>query len=176
MNGNLWVILFIATILLFGFILGWMAVIEVRAIYTLGVRVENSLIASGWAGFSQIDLIKMSERLAVDDLENREIYLNKSAARSLVEEYIKVNLKLGDDLRANLDSYIHHRDQPVVIEAITVYNPDDLPAVTTDGIQLNRSTIHIIVLIPEDIKFFGTAYLRKSVPVDIESFLGNNQI
>lgn len=176
MNGNFWVILFIATILLFSFILGWMVVIEVRAIYTLGVRVENSLIASGWAGFSQIDLIIMSERLAVDNLENREIYLNKSAARSLVEEYIKVNLKLGDDLRTNLDSYIHHREQPVVIEEITVYNPDDLPAVTTDGIQLNRTTIHIIVLIPKDIKFFGTAYLRKSVPVDIESFLGNNQI
>lgn len=176
MNANFWVILLIATVILFCSILGWMAVIEIRAIYTLGVRVENSLIASGWAGFSQLDLIKMSERIDVNNIENRQIYLSKSAARSIVEAYIKDNLNLDNALRANTNSYIHHREQPVIIEEIIVYNPDDLPTVTSDGIRLNRTTIHIIVLIPKDIKFYGTAYLRKSVPVDIESFLTNNQI
>lgn len=176
MGGNFWVILFLATIIIFAILFGWMVVMEVRAVYTLGVRVENSLIAAGWAGFSQMDLIKMGERMNIDNPENREIYLNKGAAAGTVRQYIQANLRLDESLKATADSYIHHRDQPIIIEEITVYNPNDLPTTTSDGIQINRTTIHMIVLVPKDIKFYGTAYLRKSIPVDIDSFLTEDQI
>ncbi len=176
MDGNLWVILLIATVILFFFIFGWMAILEIRDIYSLGVRVENALIASGWAGLSQVDLMKMGERLDVDDLEGRELYLNKAQAQYIVESYILQNLRLDSGLRALPDSFIQDKQQPVIIEEIIIYNPNELPALTSDGIRLTRTTIHIIALIPKEIKFYGPAYLRKSVPVDIESFLANNQI
>jgi len=176
MDGNLWLILLIATVILFFFIFGWMAILEIREIYSLGVRVENALIASGWAGFSQVDLMKLSERLDIDNLEGRELYLNKAQAQYMVESYIMQNLRLDSGLRALVDSFIQEKQKPVIIEEITIYNPNELPALTSDGIRLTRTTIHIIVLIPKEIKFYGIAYLRKSVPVDIESFLANNQI
>lgn len=176
MDSSLWVVLFIATIIIFAFVFGWMVVMEFRAIHTLGERVENSLIASGWAGFSQLDLVKMGERLNLSSQEGRQIYLNKAAASSITRQYIIENLKLEDSLRASLDSYIHHRDQPVIIEEISIYNPDDLPVTTSDGATLERTTIHMIVLIPKDIKLIGTAYLRKSVLVDIDSFMTDDQL
>ncbi len=176
MDGNLWLILLIATAILFTFIFGWMIIMEVRDIYSLGVRVENALIASGWAGFSQVDLMKMSERVDIDILEGRELYLNKAQAQYIVESYIMQNLRLDTGFRALTDSFIQEKHQPVIIEEITVYNPNELPTITSDGIRLARTTIHIIVLIPKEIKFYGPVYIRKSVPVGIESFLANNQI
>ncbi|KAB3535632.1 hypothetical protein F8154_05740 [Alkaliphilus pronyensis] len=171
MNSNFWMILFIATIIIFSFAFSWIIVVEVISIHSLNLRVENSLIASGWAGFSQLDLATMGERIDLLDSEGRDIYLDKTKAIQVVRDYIKANLNLDDDLVATGSSYIHHRQQPVVIEEITIYNPHDLPAVTSDNIPLKRTTIHIIILVPKDIKFLGTTYLKKSVPVDIKAFM-----
>ncbi len=174
MNGNLWVILVLATIIIFLTIFGWMAITEVRGIYTLGVRVENSLIAAGWAGFKEIDLLKMATRLNDEDMEEREIFLNKAAAINTVRNYIKENLNLDEGYTPNNESYIHN-ENPVLIENIVIYNPDDLPAINNEGIQLERTTIHMTVLVPKNIKFYGTAYLKKNVYVDIDSFYKNKQ-
>lgn len=175
MSGNLWMIFFLATIIIFASIFGWIVVSEIRAIYTLGVRLENSLIASGWAGFSELDLLKMGQRININNLESREIYLNKDAAVDTVKKYIKQNLDLDDGFRPLPHSYIKS-SEPIIIEEISVYNPADLPTITSDGIGIDRTTIHIIVVIPKEIKFVGKVNLRKSVPVDIESFLSQDQM
>ncbi len=175
MDGN-GAIYFSVTMLIIAFVLIFSIVFyEIAGIVILGIRVENSTIASGWAGFSELDLIETGKRLSISDEEARDIYLNKNEAEEIVRDYLKKNLKLDDNLFALNESYIGNKEKPVVIEEITIYNPDDLPATTSDGTNITRTTIHIRLLIPKDIKGVGFKYLPKSELVDIDSFIAEHQ-
>lgn len=139
-------------------------------VYTLGNRVEDSLIAAGWAGFSTIDLDKAAERIDIRDEELRNLYLDKSLTDKIVRDYIRENLKLDAANIPKDESYIEYRTAPVIIEDIEIFNPDDLPASCNRGVDIERTTIHIVVQIPMDIKWLGFSYLEKHVDVDVKSF------
>lgn len=161
----------IATILALFMILLTIFLIEISFIITLGNRVENSLIGAGWAGFSEIDLSKMAERInGIDDLENREIYLNKEKAVHVVKRYIRENLKLDINYIPTNSSYIPNKEKPVLIDEIRIFNPDELPAIDNE-VNITRTTIKISVQIPIDIKGLGFRYIKKTVYVDIDSFV-----
>jgi hypothetical protein len=164
-----------ATIVIFLIVGGFMFLFEVQNIIVLGNRVEDSVIAAGWAGFSEIDLEAMATRRNISDIETRNIYLDKEKARDKVIEYLKKNLKLDNSLYTLPESYIVHKDNPVIIDEITVYNPDELPATLSTGSQVNQTTIHIRVRIPVETSFTGLLYAEKSVPVNTDSFLLESQ-
>jgi hypothetical protein len=135
--------------------------------------VEDSLIAAGWTGFSKADLDKLAERIDVVDEELRDIYLNKPEARDIVLEYIKMNLKLDAAFYPREESYICNKDNPVIVREIEIYNPDELPAVCSKGVTFERTTIHLLVSIPVDVKWLGFKYLDKHVDIDVKSFFKN---
>lgn len=170
MNGKSWIYIGFATMMILIIILLTIFLIEITSIITLGNRVENSLIGAGWAGFSEIDLSKMSERAnGIDDAETREIYLDKGKAESVVRKYIRENLKLDINYVPTNTSYIPHKINPIIIDEIRVFNPNELPIVES-GINITRTTIKIAVQIPMDIKGLGFRYAKKNVFVDIDSF------
>ncbi len=161
--------LLLFSIVAFLMIGGYLFVTTTIEIYTLGNRIEDSLIAAGWAGFSRIDFEKMAERLDIDDEENRHIYIVKGEAEGVVRSYILENLKLDTTLYPTAESYIPNKDHPVLIDEITIYNPDELPVSCSRGVNLERTTIHIVCRIPIEIKWLGFRYLEKHVDVDIKS-------
>jgi len=148
------------------------AFIEINSIIALGNRVENSLIGAGWAGFGELDLERLSERIeGIDDAATREIYLDKVRAERIVREYIRENLKLDEDYIPKEDSYITNKSNPVIIDEIRVFNPDELPVAASNGTLITRTTIQITAQIPMDIKGVGFLYAKKTVFVDIDSFI-----
>lgn len=168
--GKSWIYIGFTTVIILIMILITIFLIEITTIVTLGNRVENSLIGAGWAGFSEIDLSKMSERAnGIYDPETREIYLDKTKAELMVKRYIRENLKLDINYVPTNTSYIPHKVNPVIIDEIRIFNPDELPIVEGE-INITRTTIKISVQIPMDIKGLGFRYAKKNVFVDIDSF------
>lgn len=168
--GKSWFPILFATLMILILILLTIFLIEINSIVTLGNRVENSLIGAGWAGFSEIDLEDIGERTdGIDDLEVREIYLNKEKAEKVVRQYIRENLKLDINYIPTNKSYISHKTNPVLIDEIRIFNPDELP-IEVDEVNITRTTIKISVQIPIDIKGVGFKYAPKNVFVDIDSF------
>lgn len=168
--GKSWLYIGISTFLIFLIIFLEIFFIEISTIIILGNRVENSLIGAGWAGFAEVDLERMGERIGgVDDPQTREIWLNKPRAEAIVRDYIRANLQLGAGDIPTSSSYLPVKDTSVIIEEINIFNPDDLPAIVNNGTRLERTTIQIIVQIPMDIKGVGKIYARKNVLVDIDS-------
>jgi len=163
----------IAMLAIFVIVGGYILVTTVIELHTLGNRVEDSLIASGWAGFEKIDFDEVAKRIYLDSEEGRNIYLNENEARNQVIEFIKENLKLDGAFYPREDSYIPHKAHPIIIDEVTVYNPDDLPSTCSCGTYLSITTIHIDVSIPVDIKWLGFRYIKKHVDVDINSFYLN---
>jgi hypothetical protein len=168
MKAIVW--LMTTTMIIMMLIFGLMVVTEVITIHTLGNRVEDSLISAGWTGFSEVDFDKVAKRKDLSDEEDREVFLKKIEAKKKVREYIKENLKLDAALMPKNDSYIIHKSHPVIIDEITIVNPDELPVICNENILLNRTTIHIKVRIPMDVKWVGFRYIPKHVDVDIKSF------
>lgn len=168
--GKSWFYIFFATLMIFIMILLTIFLIEISSMITLGNRIENSLIGAGWAGFSEIDLENMGERKEeIYDLEIREIYLNKEKSEKVVREYIRKNLKLDNNYVATDKSYIPNKSNPVIIDEIKIFNPDELP-IKIDEINITRTTIKISIQIPINIKGLGFKYGKKNVLVDIDSF------
>lgn len=165
--------LLIGSIVIITLIIGFTFVTSIIDIHTLGNRVEDSLIASGWTGFSKVDLDKIAERVNISEEEDREIFLEKKAAKDLVIEYIKKNLDLDAAFYPKDESYIPHKYHPVIIDNITIYNPDNIPAVCSEGVDLKRTTICISIRVPVDVKWLGFRYVKKHVDVDIKSFYKN---
>ena len=97
------------------------------------------------------------------------IFLNKSEAENTVRKYISENLGLNSEYIPTGISYIPHKTNPVIIDEIRIFNPDDLPAIDNE-ITITRTTIKISVQIPMDIKGVGFVYAPKTVYVDIDSF------
>lgn len=150
----------------------FMSIASVTEIYTLGNRIEDGMIAAGWAGFKTMDLDRLAERADMDDEASRYIRLDKTASADAVTEYLKVNLKLDDGLYPLRDSFLPCKDEPVVIKDIRIYNPEDLPA-TCKGVYLERTTIHIVIAVPVEIRWLGLGYaVEKRVDVDIKAFTG----
>lgn len=152
---TLWIFIFLSTIL---------------EIFTLGNKVQDSLVAAGWAGFYHIDLDRLAKRRDIDDEEERDVYLFEDDAKEEVMNYIQKNLKLNAFLYPTPESYIVHNSHPVIIDELEVYNPDDLPASCSRGVTFNRTTIHIVLRIPVDVKLIGFHYFEKHVDVDTKSF------
>lgn len=170
MNGKSWIYIGFATVMILIMILLTIFLIEITTIVTLGNRVENSLIGAGWAGFSEVDLSKMSERTeGIDNPEIRELYLDKSKSEILVRQYIHENLKLDINYIPTHMSYITNKINPIKIDEIKIFNPDELPTVE-NGVNITRTTIKISTQIPIDIKGLGFRYVKKNVFVDIDSF------
>lgn len=168
--GKSWFSILFATLIIFIIILLTIFLIEINSIVTLGNRVENSLIGAGWAGFSEIELENIGERTeGIDELEAREIYLNREKAEKVVRQYIRENLKLGINYVPTDKSYIPNKTKPILIDEIRIFNPDELP-VKVDEVNITRTTIKISVQIPIDIKGLGLKYAKKNVFVDIDSF------
>jgi hypothetical protein len=165
-----WVYISIATITILIMTLLAIFLIEITAIVTLGNRVENSLIASGWAGFSAIDLSIASDRADLGDLESRGLYLDKTKAEVAVRQYIRENLGLDINYIPTALSYIPDKENPVLIDEIKIFNPDELPVIE-NGINITRTTIKISIQIPMKIKGIGLKYARKNVLVNIDSFI-----
>lgn len=162
-----------ASVILFVLMFGFLFVETIIEINTVGNRVQDSLTAAGWAGFSKIDMDKLAKRRDMCNEEQRDVYIIKDKAIDEVTNYIKMNLNLDASLHATSDSFIKNTSNPVIIDEIEVYNPDDLPATCSRGATFNRTTIHIVVRIPMDIKFLGFRYLEKHVDVDAKSFYKN---
>jgi hypothetical protein len=168
--GRSWIYIAFATVIILIMILSTIFLIELNTIVALGNRVENSLIGAGWTGFGEIDLEKMSERkMGLEDPETRDIFLNKSEAEKIVRDYVRDNLGLNSEYIPTDTSYIPHKINPVIIEEIKIFNPDDLPAID-NGVSITRTTIKISILVPMDIKGVGFEYVPKTVYVDIDSF------
>ena len=168
--GRTWIYIALATIIILIMILSTIFLIELNTIVALGNRVENSLVGAGWTGFGEINLEKMSERkLGIEDPETRDIFLNKEEAENTVRKYIRENLNLNNEYVPTIDSYIAHKENPVIIDDIRIINPNELP-VELDGVNITRTTIKISVQIPIDIKGIGFVYVPKNVLVDIDSF------
>lgn len=175
MGSKIWIYLSIAAIFIFMIFGSFMFLLDIVTAMTLGNRVEDKMIASGWAGFSEMDLKKMSQRKNISNKENRESYLDKSDSKNVVIHYLKKNLKLNDDFTAREESFITVKNKPILIDEITIYNPDDLPTASSEGEPLKYTTIHMILEIPVKTNVAGIQYARKSVYVDEDSFLTNNQ-
>ncbi|MBU5676897.1 hypothetical protein KQI88_10760 [Alkaliphilus sp. MSJ-5] len=170
--GKSWIYIALATIIILLMFLLTIFFIEINFVIALGNRVENSLIGAGWAGFGELDLERLSERVeGIDDPATREIYLDKVKAEEIVREYIRKNLKLDDNYIPKDDSYITNKSNPVIIDEIRVFNPDDLPIAASNGTLITRTTIQITVQIPMDVKGVGFVYAKKTVFVDIDSFI-----
>lgn len=162
--------LLIASVVLLVIIIGFTFTTTVIEIQALGNRVEDSLIAAGWAGFSCLDLDKLAERVYLDNEELRDIYTDKDQAAETVISYIRENLSLDTSLYPKDESYIQVKSKPVILDELTVFNPDDLPALCSRGTSLQRTTIHIAVSIPVEVKWLGLRYIEKHVDVDVKSF------
>ncbi|WIV11139.1 hypothetical protein [Proteiniborus sp. MB09-C3] len=170
--GKSWIYIAFATIMILLMFVLTIFLIEINSIISLGNRVENSLIGAGWTGFSEMDLEKMSKRKAgLDDPQAREIYLDKVKAVNVVRQYIRENLKLNINYVPTDESYIPHKTNPVIIDEIRIFNPDELPTVASNGTTITRTTIYISIQIPIDIKGIGFVYAKKNVFVDIDSFI-----
>ncbi len=170
--GKSWIYIAFATIMILLMLVLTIFLIEISSIIALGNRVENSLIGAGWTGFSEMDLEKISERKAgLDDPQAREIYLDKVKADNVVRQYIRENLKLDINYVPTDKSYIPHKTNPVIIDEIRIFNPDELPTVASNGTTIIRTTIHISIQVPIDIKGIGFVYVKKNVFVDIDSFM-----
>ena len=168
--GRTWIYIAFATVIILIMILSTIFLIEFNIVIALGNRVENSLIGAGWTGFGEIDLEKISERkMGLENPETRDIFLNKSEAENTVRKYISENLGLNSEYIPTGISYIPHKTNPVIIDEIRIFNPDDLPAIDNE-ITITRTTIKISVQIPMDIKGVGFVYAPKTVYVDIDSF------
>ncbi|MGV8149597.1 MAG: hypothetical protein ACLKAL_11855 [Alkaliphilus sp.] len=141
-------------------------IIEAQMIIMASTRTESGLIAAGWAGFSEIELSSTAENVGVFD---RDITLDKATAENTTREFILKNLDLNSNLTAKEKSFIIDT-RPVIIEEITIFNPTDLPATASNGVVINRTTIHIVVQIPMEITFVGEVYGRMNVFVDIDFF------
>ena len=162
--------LIMASIILIVFTAGYVIVETIIEVYTLGNRVEDSIIAAGWTGLSRVDLDRLAQRVHQDNEQERDIYLDKPAAISLVTTYIKRNLNLDAAFYPQEDSYVLERSVPVIINEITVFNADELPATCSRGVTLERTTIHVVVSIPIRLKWLGLRYIEKHVDVDMKSF------
>ena len=81
------------------------------------------------------------------------------------------NLRLGTGLIASPESFIPDKARPVIIEEITIYNPADLPAIASNGKRIDRTTIHVVLEVPLEIRFVGLVYGRMNVFVDIDTFV-----
>lgn len=167
--------LLIASVLTIVIIVGFMMITATIEINTIGKRVEQALTAAGWAGFSEIDVDELARRAAVPNEEIRDVYLNKNAARSKVQEYIKKNLKLDSSNYPNNESWLTVKDHPVTIKDIIIYNPSQLPATAPDGKEIKNTSVYICVDIPLKIKFTGIVYKEISVVVDSKTFYSNSQ-
>lgn len=162
--------LLIASVVLLSAIAGFTFVTTIIEVYTLGNRVEDGLIAAGWTAFSKVDMDKLAERVYMVDEELRDVSLDKAEAQKIVLEYIQRNLKLDAAYYPREESYIIHRDHPVVVEELIIYNPEELPATCSRGQTFERSTVHIVVSVPVEMKWLGFRYMEKHVDVDIKSF------
>ena len=156
----------LATLILFLIFTLGIFIIETQMIITTSNRTESALIAAGWAGFSEMELSSTAESVGV---LNRDVRLNKTAAKNTTREFIIKNLDLNADLTAKNTSFISD-SRPIIIEEITIFNPTDLPSTASNGAVINRTTIHIVVQIPMTINFVGEIYGRMNVFVDIDSF------
>jgi hypothetical protein len=156
----------LATLIMFlVFTLG-IFIVESQMIIITSNRTESGLIAAGWAGFSEVELSSAAESIPILD---RDIFLDKAAAENTVSKFIIKNLDLNADLTAKDTSFISD-SRPIIIEEITIFNPADLPATASNGVVINRATIHIVVQVPMNINFVGDIYGRMNVFVDIDSF------
>lgn len=166
--------LFLAGVIILFICLFFMAVTTDIEVHTLGNRVEDALIASGWAGFSKLDFNELARRKEITSEQSRNITLDKIAARTVVEEYIRENLKLSGSNYPLSDSFIDEKSKPVNIQEITVFNPTDLPAVCSKGTEIRITTIHIVVQIPARIPYLDViVYFEKHVDVDVATFYKN---
>lgn len=168
--GRSWIYIAFTTVIITIMISLVVFVIEISTIITLSNRVENSLIAAGWAGFSEIDLNIIGGRISdINDIESRNISLDKLRAENVVRQYIRENFKLDLNYRPTDLSYIPYKDEPVLVDEIKIYNQDELPIVD-NGTNITKTTIKITVQIPIDIKLVGLKYAKKTVYVDIDTF------
>jgi len=114
------VILMVATLLIMLVVLGF----DVQYMLNAKIRIESAALASGWAGFSAVDLETMAERNNVAILDSRDIKLDKVNAKAITEEYLKNNFFLGEDLYPSDRSFLNDKERPVSIE-VEVFNQND---------------------------------------------------
>lgn len=173
MQAPFLIIILVFVILVIG-IFG-IATAEWQNLMDLGHQLKSSLIVSGKAGFNEVDLEAMASRLNVVDKEPRNLYLNKVAAENIVRQYITENLKLDGSLLATADSFIDDMSNPLIIDELTIYNPDDIGANTksSTGKDIDYTTIHIRVQVPTTSRFFN--YLPMQVYVNADTFLVSDQ-
>ncbi len=148
---------------------------EIIALYSITNKVEGKIIASSWAAFPEVDLDILAKRHNILDEEKRDIYLIKADAESTVRDYIKKNLSLDDAYYAKEDSCITLNTSPVIINDIRVYNPDDVPAITPNGVPINRTSIYISIEFPIHINYVGDCYKKIEVVVDTKTFYSQFQ-
>jgi len=136
-------------------------------------RVETALIASGWGGFTYVDMEELAVRKELTSKEYRDITINRSSqAINKITELIRLNLNLNLDLSPSGESFLL---APLVIEQINIYNPEDLPVILK-GREYNVTSIEIRVKVPLKVPAGTVKYFEKTVVVSSNSFLTGEQV
>jgi len=167
--------LLLSAVLILAIIGGFVMLNNIIELYTLTNRIEGKIITSGWSAFPEVDLDILAKRHIITDEEKRDIYLIKNDAESKVREYIKKNLKLDDSYYPKDDSFIKLKAYPVIIDDITIYNPDELPTIAPNGVNINNTSIYISLQFPIYINFVGDCYKKIEVIVDTKTFYSQFQ-
>lgn len=148
------------------------ALVDLRVGLITNERVETALIASGWSGFSFIELTDFSLRKEMGSRELRNVVIKKtSATTDNIKALIKSNLKLNDDLSPTRESFLL---SSLRIAEINIYNPDELPVVI-NGEEYDLTTIELRVEVPVKVPNGPVKYFEKTVIVNANSFLTDEQ-
>lgn len=165
----------IATLMIFIILGGFVLLNEVLKLYTLTNRIEDKMISAGWSAFTDVDLDTLAKRKSMDNEEDRFIYLDKAKAEETITDLLVENLRLDSSYYPTDDSFIILKDFPVTIDAIEIYNPSDLPAVTPNSKTVNETSIYISLQYPINMKFVGDCYKKIEVIVDTKTFYSQFQ-
>lgn len=149
------------------------ALVDLQVALITNERVETALIASGWSGFTFVDLSSFSERKAMNNREFRDVIIKDvPETTNKIKEMIIKNLKLNNDFTPTEESFLL---SALKITSINIYNPEDLPVVIKDK-EYNFTTIEIKVEVPFKIPNGSIRYFDKTVIVNTNSFLTDEQI
>lgn len=143
---------------------------DFQTVVIMRSRLESSLLAAGWAGFSTLSLEDIAMRDNINILDMRNIVLDKDASAVTTQNYIYKNLKLLANGKASGNSYIVDKTREVDIDII-IYNQDD------PGNPYPYTTIVMTVKVPLVVgpggilKTFG----EKTVVANYDTFLIQSQ-
>lgn len=149
------------------------ALVDLQVGLITNERVETALIVSGWSGFSFLELTDFSVRKEMGNRELRNVVIKNNAETiEKIKSLIKSNLKLNNDWSPTSESFLLSSFK--IIE-INIYNPSELPTVI-NGEEYSLTTIEIKVEVPVKVPSGPIRYFEKTVVVNANSFLTDEQI